>query len=191
MMKTPPQSRPMHHALSTYTPGPKHFTFPNHPSYDAHTECRISKTGLGWSHSRFASPSPECRRIVLSDWNEQSSTKKDSDASTSLPNGRDRRYVRLFHRRFFVYQTSAFVASGGMQTTLVYSLRSDFRHKLRLTNLLQKTQQPGTFGPLSHNLHKWATSDTNQPEQQNGTARRGLAKTEKPRMDRNAFGVYV
>src|SRR5258708_33204350 len=58
-----------------------------------------------------------------------------------------------------------------------------FRRKLHITNPLQKTQQPGTFGPLWHNLRKWATSDTNQPEQQSGTARRGLVKTEKPRMD--------
>jgi hypothetical protein len=64
-------------------------------------------------------------------------------------------------------------------------------YTLRVINSLQKTLQPGTSGPLWHNLRKWAISDTSQREQQTGTARRGLGKTEKPRMGRNGFGVYV
>ena len=56
MMKTPPQSQPMRHVLSTYTPEPKPFTSPSHLSYNAHKECQISKTGLGGSRLRFVSP---------------------------------------------------------------------------------------------------------------------------------------
>ena len=60
MMKTPPQTQPMHHALSTYTPEPKPFTSPSLLSYNAHKECQISKTGLGGSRLRF------CFTLVLS-----------------------------------------------------------------------------------------------------------------------------
>ena len=66
-----------------------------------------------------------------------------------------------------------------------------FRHTLRIINPSQRMLQPGTFGPPWHNLRKWETSDTSPPEQQNGTVRRGLEKTEKPRTDRNDSGVYV
>ena len=64
-------------------------------------------------------------------------------------------------------------------------------YTLCVINSLQKTLMPGIFGPLLHNLRKWATSGTSQREQQNGTVRRGLEKTEKPKMGRNDFGVYV
>ena len=66
-----------------------------------------------------------------------------------------------------------------------------FTHMLHVINSLQKTPQPGTFEPLWHNLRKWATFDTSQREQQSGTARRGLGKTEKPRTGRSDFGVYA
>ena len=55
MMKTPPQSQQMRHALSTYTPEPRPFTSPSRLSYNAHKECQISKTGLGRSCLRFVS----------------------------------------------------------------------------------------------------------------------------------------
>ena len=66
-----------------------------------------------------------------------------------------------------------------------------FRHTLRIINSSQRILQPGTSGPPWHNHRKWGTSDTSPPEQQNGTVRRGLGKTEKPRTDRNDSGVYV
>jgi len=127
-MKTPPQCQPTHRALSTYIPDLKPFTSPSHLSYSARKECQISRTGLGRSRPRFVSPSPEYRHIIQSDWNEQSSTKKDSDASTSLPNSRDRRYVSLvFTSASSVYQALASLVSGGMQMTLVYRFCSDMR----------------------------------------------------------------
>lgn len=64
-------------------------------------------------------------------------------------------------------------------------------YSFRVINSLQKTLMPGIFGPLLHNLRKWVTSGTSQREQLNGTARRGLEKTERPKMGRNDFGVYV
>ena len=66
-----------------------------------------------------------------------------------------------------------------------------FGRTLYVTDSLQKTPQPAIFGQLWHNLRKWETSDTSQREQQSGTAKRDLGKTEKQRMDRSGFGVYV
>ena len=97
MMKTTPQNQPMHDVLSTYTPEPRPFTSPSRLWYSAHKGCQISRTGLGRSSLRYTPPFTEYHPIIQSDWNEQSSTKKDSDASTSLPNGRDRRYVSFVH----------------------------------------------------------------------------------------------
>ena len=64
-------------------------------------------------------------------------------------------------------------------------------YPFRVINSSQKPLMPGIFGPLSHNLRKWATSGTSQRERLNGTARRGPEKTERPKMGRNDFGAYV
>ena len=65
------------------------------------------------------------------------------------------------------------------------------RHTLHIINPSQRTLQPETSGPPWHNLRKWGTSDISPLEQQNGTVRRGLEKTEKPKTGRNDSGVYV
>ena len=132
---------------------------------------------------------PERRCIIQSDWNEQSSTKKDPDASTSLPNGRDRRYVPLYSRallRFIKPRLCSFRRDADDTGTFL-----PFRYTLRVINSSQRILQPGTSGPPWHNLRKWGTSDTNLPEQQSGTVRRGPGKTEKPRTDKSDSGVYV
>ena len=82
--------------------------------------------------SNLLPPRPKRRRIIQSDWNEQSSTKKDPDASTSLPNGRDRRYVSCVRERFSSLSNPGFRSfrrdADDAGTFLL------FRHTLRVIN---------------------------------------------------------
>ena len=189
-MKTLPQSQPMHHVLFTYTPEPRHSTFPSHLSYNARKECQISKTGLGRSRLHICfSPVLSATALLKAIGTNNLQQRKTRILPRHLQTAEIDGMCCCAHERFFCLSILGF-----------RSFRRDaddagiflpLRHKVRVINPLQKTLQPGTSEPLWHNLRKWATSDTSQREQQKGTARRDLEKIEKPRMDRNDFGVYV